>query len=134
MFLTLNTVRHKFTVMLTVADILTLIKEQKAKDIKKLAKETEIPKESLHLILTDLSQHNLIEYNAETGEVKLPKWLLKVDRKIEKGKPAVGEIILPRYSEVQIQDTVIGNYTGRDLELKVRLRAKLKEISICELT
>jgi hypothetical protein len=134
MFLTLNTVRHKFTVMLTVADILTLIKEQKAKDIKKLAKETEIPKESLHLILTDLSRHNLIEYNAETGEVTLPKWLLKVDRKIEKGKPAVGEIILPRYGEVQIQDTVIGNYTGRDLELKVRLRAKLKEISICELT
>ncbi|MEM3566181.1 MAG: hypothetical protein QXK18_04845 [Candidatus Bathyarchaeia archaeon] len=120
--------------MLTTADLLMLIEEQKTKNIKQLAKETEIPKEQLHLILTDLSQYNLIKYDAKTGEIKLSKWLLNINRKIEKGKPPTGEIILPKYGEVKIQDMIIGNYTTKDLELKIRLRAKQKEIAICELT
>ncbi|MDH7607613.1 MAG: hypothetical protein QHH12_07650 [Candidatus Bathyarchaeota archaeon] len=99
-----------------------------------MAKETEIPKERLHLILKDLSQHNIVKYDAKTGTAALPRWLLNVSREIEKGSPATGEIILPRYGEIQIQDIVIGNYTSKDLELKVRLRVKLKEIAICEVT
>lgn len=38
------------------------------------------------------------------------------------------------FREIQIQDTIVGNYTSKDLELKFRLRAKLKEIAICEVT
>ncbi|MEM1589520.1 MAG: hypothetical protein QXZ68_07130 [Candidatus Bathyarchaeia archaeon] len=120
--------------MITVADLLTLIEEQKTKNIKQLAKETGIPKEQLHLILTDLSQYNLIKYDVETGEIELSKWLRDINRKIEKGKPSTGEIILPRYGEVKIQDMVIGNYTTKDLELKIRLKVRQKEIAICELT
>lgn len=126
--------KHKFKLMLTVADLLAIIEEQKTKNVKQLAKETEIPKERLHLILKDLSQHNIVKYDAKTGTVTLPKWLLNVSREIEKGSPATGEIIVPRYREIQIQDTIIGNYTSKDLELKFRLRAKLKEIAICEVT
>lgn len=120
--------------MLTVADILALIEEQKTKNIKQLAKETEIPKEQLHLILKDLSQYNLIEYDAETGGIKVAKWLQNLNQKIEKSKPPTGEIILPKYGEIKLQDMIIGNYTSKDLELKVRLKAKQKEIAICELT
>ncbi|MEM2889633.1 MAG: hypothetical protein QXR42_09240 [Candidatus Bathyarchaeia archaeon] len=120
--------------MVTVADLLTLIEEQKTKDIKNLAKETEIPKEKLHLILTDLSHYNLVKYDEKTGKVTLSRWLLDISQKIERIKPPTGEIILPKYGEIKIQDIVIGNYTTKDLELKVRLKAKLKEIAICELT
>ncbi|MEM3697162.1 MAG: hypothetical protein QXQ94_06650 [Candidatus Bathyarchaeia archaeon] len=120
--------------MVTVADLLTLIEEQKTKNIRQLVKETEIPKEQLHLILTDLSRYNLVEYNAKTGEVKVSRWLLNLNQKIEKSKPPIGEIILPKYGEIKIQDMIIGNYTTRDLELKVRLKARLKEIAISELT
>jgi hypothetical protein len=64
----------------------------------------------------------------------MARWLKNIDQKIEKEKTATGEIILPKYKEIQIQDVVIGNYTGNDLELKFRLRAKAKEIAICPAT
>lgn len=120
--------------MLTVADILALIEEQKTKNIKQLARETEIPKEQLHLILKDLSQYSLVEYDVKTGSVKISGWLRSLDQKIERSKPPTGEIILPKYTEIKLQDIVIGNYTSKDLELRVRLKPKQKEIAICELT
>jgi len=64
----------------------------------------------------------------------LPKWLININKKIEKQKPATGEIILPKFQEIQIQDTLFGNYTQKDLELKIRLKAKHKEIAICDIT
>jgi len=120
--------------MLSTADLLTIIEEQKSQNIKKLAKKLEIPEKSLHEILTNLRKHNLIEYDHETGKVSLPKWLTNINKQIEKEKPATGEIILPKYKEIQIQDALIGNYTEKDLELKIRLKAKHKEIAICDVT
>jgi len=120
--------------MLTTADLLTIIEEQKSLNIKRLAKKLEIPEKNLHEILTNLRQHNFIEYDQKTGKVTLPKWLININRKIEKERPATGEIILPKYKEIRIQDALIGNYTERDLELKIRLRATHKEIAICDIT
>ena len=120
--------------MLTTADLLTIIEEQKSLKIKKLAKKLQISEKSLHEILTNLQQNNLIEYNPITGRVTLPKWLVNIDRKIETAKPATGQIILPKYEEIKIQDLLIGNFTKNDLELKIRLRARQKEIAICSLT
>jgi predicted ArsR family transcriptional regulator len=108
-----------------------MIEEQKVYTIKQLAKKLEIHPTQLKEILAMLSQHNLVEYSVKTGKVALPKWLVNIDKKIETVKPATGEIILPKYQEVQIQDVLIGNYTGNDLELKVRLKTKVKEIAIC---
>ncbi len=120
--------------MLTVAEILALIEEQKTKNLRQLARETDIPKEQLHLILKDLSQYNLVEYDVETESVKVSKWLQNLNQKIEKSKPPTGQIILPKLGEIKLQDIIIGNYTSRDLELKIRLKARQKEIAICELT
>ncbi|HDD69925.1 hypothetical protein DRO44_02290 [Candidatus Bathyarchaeota archaeon] len=120
--------------MPTTADLLTIIEEKTVNNIKQLAKETGIPQEKLHTILTNLSHHNLIEYSPKTGQLVLPKWLIRINQKIEREKPAVGEIILPKYKEIQIQDMLIGNYTGNDLELKIRLKTKRKEIAICSVT
>ena len=133
-FLTHNNGSYKINVMLSTTDILSFIEEQKTVDIKQLAKKLEIPLGSLKEILTDLAKYKLVEYNEKTGEIKLSNWLAKIDKEIEKLKPAIGEIILPRYQEIKIQEISIGNFTKNDLELKVRLRARLKEIAICDVS
>lgn len=118
--------------MLSTIGILSLIEEQKKVDIKQLAKKLEIPLGDLKVILRDLIRYKLIEYNEKTGNINLPDWLTKIDREIEELKPATGAIILPRYQEIKIQDIGIGNFTKTDLELKVRLKARFKEIVICD--
>jgi hypothetical protein len=120
--------------MLSTIDILSLIEEQKTVDIKQLSKKLEISLGNLKEILIDLANYKLIEYNEKTGKIKLPNWLTKIDREIEELKPATGAIILPRYQEIKLQDLTIGNFTKSDLELKVRLKARLKEIVICDLS
>jgi hypothetical protein len=120
--------------MLSTIDILSLIEEQKTVDIKQLTKKLEIPLGNLKEILIDLAKYKLVEYNEKTGKIKLPNWLAKIDREIEELKPATGAIILPKYQEIKIQDFTIGNFTKSDLELKVRLKARLKEIAICDLS
>jgi hypothetical protein len=110
-----------------------MIEEQKLCNIMQLAKKLEIPLEQLIEILMNLKRHNLLEYDIETGKMMLPAWLMEIDSKIENIKPTTGAIILPKNEEVKIQDIVIGNFTKKDLELKIRLKAKLKEIAICDL-
>jgi hypothetical protein len=114
--------------------MLSLIEEQKTIDIKQLAKKLEISVGNLKEILMDLAKYKLVEYNEKTGKIKLPDWLTKIDKEIEELKPATGAIILPRYQEIKIQDITIGNFTKNDLDLKVRLKARLKEIAICDLS
>lgn len=114
--------------------MLSLIEEQKTVDVKQLAKKLEIPLSNLKEFLTGLAEHKLIEYNETTGKINLPNWLAKIGKEIEKLKPATGAIILPRYQEIKIQEITIGNFTKNDLELKVRLKARLREIAICDVS
>jgi len=120
--------------MMRATDILSIIGEQKTYNVKQLAKKLEIQPNQLEEILTTLSRHDLIDYSQKTGEIALPKCLANIDKKIEAIKPATGEIILPKYQEIKIHDVLIGNYTKEDVELKIRVKAKQKEIAICSLT
>jgi len=119
--------------MLTTVDILSIIEEQRIYDIKQLAKELELSLKQMEEILKDLSKHNLIEYNPKSGKVRLPSWLAHINEEIESIKPTTGEVILPKNQEIKIQDVIIGNFTKNDLELKIRLKDKLKEIAICDI-
>jgi predicted transcriptional regulator len=119
--------------MLTTADLLTIIKEEETCNVKKLAKRLEIPTAQLEKIVNDLREHDLVEYDEQTGEVKLPPWLVNIEKEAEKIKPATGTIILPKNQEITIQDVVIGNFTDKELELNIRLKMKLKEIAICNM-
>ncbi len=131
-FLIVNNGLIESKVMLSTIDILSLVEEQKTVDLRQLAKKLEIPLDALKEIVIDLSNCRLIEYNEKTGKINLPTWLTKIDREIGKLKPAIGAIILPRYQEIKVQDITLGNFTKNDLELKVRLKARLKEIAICD--
>ncbi|MDH5266251.1 MAG: hypothetical protein OEW62_01080 [Candidatus Bathyarchaeota archaeon] len=118
--------------MLTTTDILSTIQEQKTHDIKQLAKNLEIPIEQLEKILKELSEHELVQYNQQTGKTTLSPWLANINEEIESLKPATGSLILPKNQEIKIQDITIGNFTEKDLELNIRLKAKSKEIAISE--
>lgn len=120
--------------MLSTTDILSVIEEEKTYDIKQLAKKLEIQMEQLEKILKDLSKYNLVEYNQQTGKVKISPWLINIDKEIEDLKPATGTIILPKNQEIKLQDVTIGNFTDEDLELNVKMKTKQKEIAICKIS
>jgi predicted ArsR family transcriptional regulator len=119
--------------MLRTIDILSLIEEQKTTKLTELAKQLGVPACRLRELLRGLEEHKLLDYDDRTGTVRIAKWLTQKDREIEEKSPAVGAIILPRYQEITIQDIAIGNYSKQDLELKVRIKPRLKEIAICDL-
>ena len=117
--------------MPAATDLLSILEEEKASNIKQLAKKSGIQVTQLEKILKDLSKHNIIEYNQQTGKIKMSPWLINVDKEIENIKPATATIILPKNQEIKLQDIVIGNFTDKDLELNLRLTVKQKEIAIC---
>jgi len=119
--------------MLSTTDILAIMGEE-AYNVKQLAKKLEIRLEPLEKILKDLSEHNLVEYNQQTGKVKISQWLTNINKEIERIKPATGTIILPKNQEIKLQDVTIGNFTDTDLELNVKLRTRQKEIAICSIS
>ena len=119
--------------MLSTTDILSIIEEEKILGIKQLAKQLEMPVVQLEKILKDLGKHNLVEYNQQTGKVKISPWLINIDEEIEQLKPTTGTIILPKNQEIKLQDVTIGNFTNEDLELNVKIKAKRKEIAICKI-
>lgn len=120
--------------MLSTTDILSVIEEEETYNIKQLAKKLETQVEQLEKILNELSDHNLVQYNQQTGKVTLSTWLMNLNREAENIKPATGTVILPKNQEIKIQDITIGNFTEKDLELNIRLKAKKKEIAISEIT
>jgi transcription initiation factor IIE alpha subunit len=119
--------------MLSAIDILAIIKGEEAYPIKQLAEKLEITTQQLKKIIKDLSEHNIVEYNEQTEQVKLPLWLVNIERQAESIKAATGTIILPKNQEIKIQDFTIGNFTEKDIELNIRLKANLKEIAICNM-
>ncbi len=120
--------------MLSAAEILSAVEEEGRYKLETLAKKLQIPPKQLERILQDLSRHNLLEYDQKCGEVKLASWLAEINREMENLKPAVGTIILPKNQKINLQDIVIGNFTEQDLELNVRLNAKIKEIAISKIS
>jgi hypothetical protein len=118
--------------LLGTTDLLVIIEEEKTSNITQLAEKSGIKKAKLEKILEDLSKHNIVEYNQETGKIKLPSWFYDFDKETENTKPATATIILPKSQEIKLQDIVIGNFTDKDLELNIRLKANQKEIAICK--
>jgi predicted transcriptional regulator len=116
----------------TMSEILLALEEEESYDISKLAKKLAIPIDQLRMILTDLNANNVVEYDKRSNKVKLSSWLSSLDQEVENIKPAAGTFILPKNQEIKIQDMVIGNFTDSELELNIRLKAKLKEIAICK--
>jgi hypothetical protein len=118
--------------MPAATDLLSILEEEKSSNVKQLAKKSGIQILQLEKILKDLSKHNIVEYNQQTGRIKMSPWLINAEKMIGNVKPATATIILPKNQEIKLQDIVIGNFTDKDLELNIRLTDKQKEIAICK--
>jgi hypothetical protein len=114
-----------------MAEILYAIEEEETLNAKKLAKKLDVPMDQLEEILTDMTKKSVVEYNRQTGKVRLSPWIARLGKELENIRPTTGTIILPRNQEIKLQDIVVGNFTNTDLELIVRLRTNRKEIAIC---
>lgn len=116
-----------------MAEILYALEEETL-NAKELSEKLDIPLDQLDHILTDIMLKNVVEYNRQTGKIRLSKWIIRLGKEMENLKPATGTIILPRNQEIKLQDIVVGNFTDKDLELLVRLKTNRKEIAICTAT
>ena len=117
-----------------MAEILCAVEDEGTLDAKELSKRLDVPLDQLDRILSDMMRKSVLEYNRQTGKVRLSKWVARLGKEVENLKPATGTIILPRNQEIKLQDIVVGNFTDKDLELIVRLKTNRKEIAICTLT
>lgn len=117
-----------------MAEILCAVEDEGTVNAKELSKKLDVPMDQLDRILTDMMKKSVVEYNRQTGKIRLSKWIARLGKEVENLKPATGTIILPRNQEIKLQDIVVGNFTDKDLELIVRLKTNRKEIAICTLT
>jgi hypothetical protein len=113
-----------------MAEILLAIEEEEALSAKELAEKLGIPMDQLEKILADMMKKSVVEYDKQSGRIRLSGWIANLGKELETVKPATGSIIVPKNQEVKLQDVVIENFTGTDLELLVRLRTNRKEIAL----
>jgi hypothetical protein len=113
-----------------MAEILLAIEEEETLSARKLGKKLDIPMDQLEKILTDMMKKSVVEYDKQSGKIRLSGWIANLGKELETVKPATGSIVLPKNQEVKLQDVVIGNFTSMDLELLVRLGTNRKEIAL----
>jgi hypothetical protein len=112
------------------AEVLCAIEEEETVDARELAKKLDIPLDRLEKILTGMMKKSVVEYDRQSGKIRLSSWIANLGKELENMKPATGTIILPKNQEIKLQDMLIGNFTNTDLELLVRLRTNRKEIAL----
>ena len=59
--------------------------------------------------------------------MNLPNWLTKIDKEIEKLKPAIGAIILPRYQEICITKQEFGQKNPCSSRMKMIFMSGINE-------
>jgi hypothetical protein len=121
--------------------LLQILQDGQWHDIKKLATTLEITTTQLEGLTQTLKNHEIIQQNHETNQIKLnQQWKTLL---IEENNPqnpttpektAVGTLIIPPQKTILIQCTRITNLTDTSLELEIRIDNKLREIAINKIT
>ena len=112
--------------------LLDLIDDGEWHSVNDLAKKLKAPLNELINIVKALSEFEVIEHEEKSEKVRLSSWVrnLPADIEVEEGKVTLGSIILPPEGNINIQNTIISNFTEKDLELCVRIDKKLLELAI----
>ena len=100
---------------------------------RKTIKSHEHSMEHLTQILKLLTEHHVIEYKQDTKQIKLnPKYKILFDenQENEEEKKAIGTLIIPPNSSINIQCTKITNLTDNPVELDIKTNKLLREITI----
>jgi len=101
--------------------------------LNEMARLLKINPTVLEETLRFLGEHDLIKYDEETRKAKMNqawKTLLLTEPEEKTQKEVVGTIIIPHKETLTIQQTRISNLTGADIELEVRIKGRISEITI----
>jgi len=104
-------------------------------DLDEIARKLKINPGILEETLRFLGEHDLIKYEEETQRAKMNQaWrtLLLTELGEETQKQAVGTIIIPNRETITIQQTSISNLTGTDIELEIKIKGQIREITITQ--
>jgi len=113
--------------------LLTILENGEWQDLDEMARRLKIKPTILEETLRFLGEHDLIKYDEENRRAKMNqawKTLLLMERGEETQKEVVGTIIIPHKGALTIQQTKISNLTGSDIELEVRIKGQINEITI----
>jgi hypothetical protein len=104
--------------------------------LKTLAKNFKTPKKKLETLSELLAGPNIVEYNPEKSQVKIGKrWQKLLDNTDPEGKSektAVGTVVLPPERTVTVQGVQMTNLLKKEIEISMKLNAKVKEIAISD--
>jgi hypothetical protein len=108
--------------------------------LKELAGKTGFPVRDLSGYCAVLSKHQVVEYDAESGRVRMGREFAKVIAALRVGDRAekkwdrkgTGTVIVPPQKHLQIQGIHLQNMTEQDLRLEFTFKTKPIEIVISE--
>jgi hypothetical protein len=108
--------------------------------LKDIARKTKVPIEDLSDYCVILSKHEVVEYDADSGKVKIGRELVKMittlnayDRAGQKWpRKGVGTVIVPPQKLFRMQGISMQNMTGQDLKIEFTFKTKPIEIVISE--
>ena len=120
-------------------ELTTLLRDGEWHNLSTLAERLETPLNLVEEAVKFLAEKNLIHYDEESKRVKINQaWSTLFVRESKRGdeteKAAIGTIIIPDGQSILIQHTRISNLTGEDLELEIKVKKRLREITITKLT
>lgn len=106
--------------------------------LKEIAEEIGVPVKDLARYCETVSKHEFVEYEADSGRVRLGSELMGMIMKLKADEEAeaewerigVGTVIVPRGKSFQIQGVSIHNMTEQDLKFKFTFNKKPKEIVV----
>jgi len=104
--------------------------------LKEIAEEIKVPVEKLEHYCGTLSEHGVVDYNSDSGIVRLGHdfkriiMKLKAEEEAEWERIGAGTVIIPPEKGFQIQGVYIHNMTERDIQFELTFNKKLKEVVV----
>jgi hypothetical protein len=109
-------------------------------NLKDIAWKTRVPVEHLRDYCVTLSRHEIVEYDAQSGRIRLGRELMDMITMLNANnrvgqkwcRKGVGTVIVPPQKGFQIQGISIENMTEQDLKIEFTFKMKPIEIVISE--
>lgn len=124
--------------MIFVIEVFRFLEDGAWHSLKQIALKTRVPIEDLSDYCATLSKHRVVEYDSESGRVRIGRELVNIiavlnayDRARTKWpRKGAGTVIVPPQKRFQIQGISMQNMTEQDLKIEFTFKMKPVEIVI----
>ena len=130
--------RHTFArqPLQTIDHFLTKLQDGAWHSLRTLSRNFNIPKNRLETLSALLAEPKIVEYNPAKSQVKIGnrwrKLLENTDTEGKRHKTAVGTVALPPNGTVTVQGVQMTNLLKKEIEINMRLDARIREIAISD--